>query len=256
VYLQYGFTKEGSTDLTGVYAGLFMDFDIDDYATNSGGVDATRNLVYEFNPVLTNYPDTAYAGVAVLTTSGAQVGNLSLVHNPTYVYNGTTEGYKWYFLDGTYSMTTPDSGNSDYSVVASVGPFALSANAADTQYVVFGVVACNTLACLQQAVDSASRTIQPVVGVREGPRRILPGTALRVRPLSDGRMEVRLALPVAGAVRLALFDAAGRQASRLFDGQMRKGTHTLTLRTRLPKGVYFLRAETPVGEVVRPVLIP
>ncbi len=256
IYLQYGFTNEGSTDLTGVYAGLFMDFDIDDYATNSGGVDASRNLVYEFNPVLTNFTDTAYAGVAVLTTSGAPVGNLSLVHNPTYVYNGTSEGDKWYFLNGTYSMTAPDSGNNDYSVVASVGPFTLSANAADTQYVVFGVVACNTLACLQQAVDSAARAIQPVVGVKEARARFRTPAALQVHALAGGRVEVALALPVEGNVRLALFDATGRRVSVLYRGRLQTGVHRMTLPARLSRGVYFLRAETPVGRVVRRLVIP
>jgi len=57
---------------------------------------------------------------------------------------------------------------------------------------------------------------------------------------------IRLALPPKnkGNIRLALYDASGRLAALLHEGELEAGYHDFRLDKGLSSGVYFLRLET------------
>ncbi len=262
IFVQYALFNTGATDLTNAYAGLFLDFDIDQFDLNSGGVDAVRNLAYMYNAVLTNFTDTAYAGVKVMGAamgdSGGtpvSVANLSLLHNPTYVYNGTSELTKINFLNGTTSMPTPDSGNADYSLVVSVGPFNLTAGAADTLYVTFAFLASNSLSGLQAAADTAALLFpgfEQVVDVKELPVRPV-GVHLAPR-YAGGQVLLEVNLPTSRNVRLEIVDPVGRRVRTVFAGRLEAGVHRFPVRG-LTRGVYFLRASGEVQALRRFVVL-
>ena len=82
-----------------------------------------------------------------------------------------------------------------------------------------------------------------------------------VRPNpSRGPVRLELALPVAGAVHVAVYDAAGRLVARLHDGPLPAGTHGLAWDGRDAAGVparagwYVVRATTPGAAVSTRVL--
>lgn len=82
--------------------------------------------------------------------------------------------------------------------------------------------------------------------------------ALRGPRVVTGEETFTLDLPEAKHVRVALYDAAGRQVALLADAAFASGTHTLTLRPDgLASGTYFVRAtgsgraETRIVAVVR-----
>jgi serine protease len=59
---------------------------------------------------------------------------------------------------------------------------------------------------------------------------------------------LRFALPAAGRVRVAVYDAAGREVARLLDGERPAGEQLLTWRAEgLASGVYLARLEGPGG---------
>jgi plastocyanin len=90
----------------------------------------------------------------------------------------------------------------------------------------------------------------------------VPGVAASGRAVSlaapnpfRGDTRVRLSLPEPGPVRVAVFDAGGRQVSRLAEGPLAAGVHELSWNGRaasgaeLPGGVYYVRTWTPLGAV-------
>ena len=70
-----------------------------------------------------------------------------------------------------------------------------------------------------------------------------------------GPSTVRVELPSAGAVRVVVLDALGREVARLADGPLAAGVHALGLDVRLPAGVYLVRATVGADVAVRPLSV-
>ena len=67
-----------------------------------------------------------------------------------------------------------------------------------------------------------------------------------------GRADVPFALARAGAVRLAVYDALGREVAVLADGDAAAGAHRATFdATGLAAGVYVIRLTTTDGALAR-----
>jgi hypothetical protein len=87
----------------------------------------------------------------------------------------------------------------------------------------------------------------------------------RPRPLSftsapnpaRSRADFQFALPVAGAVTLAVYDAAGRRVAKLLDQQpLEAGPHLVPFRTGAMKaGVYFAHLEFGAQRATRKVMV-
>jgi hypothetical protein len=78
-------------------------------------------------------------------------------------------------------------------------------------------------------------------------------------PVSQSRSHtavVEYELPSTARVCLALYDLLGRRLIVAADGQRPAGISTAVLRLQgLPSGTYFYRLETPLGVVVRPLIV-
>lgn len=75
--------------------------------------------------------------------------------------------------------------------------------------------------------------------------------ALRSGATSPGRQQLEYDLPSAGPVTIQAFDVRGRLVRLVEDRERNAGTHVVDWNTTgLPRGVYYLRLETP-GEVVK-----
>lgn len=67
---------------------------------------------------------------------------------------------------------------------------------------------------------------------------------------------IDFALPETGHVRLAVYDALGREIAVLADGVSEAGRHTVRfVATGLPTGTYLYRLETPHGSLTRTLLL-
>ena len=84
-------------------------------------------------------------------------------------------------------------------------------------------------------------------------------TGLRAEPNPcAGRCRVGYEVARRGPVRLAVVDAAGREAATLASGPHEPGRHWVTLgsaRERLPAGIYFLRLEADGTRLVQKVVV-
>ena len=71
-----------------------------------------------------------------------------------------------------------------------------------------------------------------------------------------GEVPVAFALPAAGAVRIGVYDAAGREVAVLLDGDRPAGPGAVTLAAGgLPAGVYVVRLAVRGGAVARTVTV-
>ncbi len=92
----------------------------------------------------------------------------------------------------------------------------------------------------------------------EQPADVAETAILRVDPMPvQGSARITYVTSQAGAVRLALYDAAGREILRLYEGVVTAGQHMLTV--ELPAGIasgsYFLRMDAGGSTVTYPVTV-
>ncbi|MBD3161752.1 MAG: hypothetical protein GF346_05765, partial [Candidatus Eisenbacteria bacterium] len=124
VILQYTVRNDGVGALEDLYGGVFLDIDIGGGYANTGSVDEGLSLVY------VDQAGGIHVGVSRLEADGVPPpANLTLVHNPTFVYpqEYVLDADKHGFLAASdpehILRDAPDP--DDYGVVASVGPFTL-----------------------------------------------------------------------------------------------------------------------------------
>jgi len=84
------------------------------------------------------------------------------------------------------------------------------------------------------------------LGVKDGP--VITTLALAASPNPGrGSTMFSFALPTSGWVRLAVYDAAGREVARLVDGDVPAGRHEARWIAATAPGVYFARLDGPGG---------
>jgi hypothetical protein len=256
VIVRYIIENTGASTRTDLYAGTFMDYDLGTYTSNTGAVDAARSFAY--------VTDTSgvHAGLQLIRgdVDPDAVGNLTLIHNPTYVWpqNYVLDADKLAFLQASdpdhvlSEGTSPD----DYGVLASVGPFDLASG--ETNEVVFAILGGAGLADLETNANRAqilyatitwgSADVAPDFPGPEG-TRLLPNAPNPFRSTTT----VRFQLQRPAAITLAVHDAQGRRIRLLAQGTRDAGSHALIWDGRdeagrtAASGVYFLRLLTEGG---------
>ena len=159
VIVCYTLRNASTTDLLDLYPGVFLDLDFTAQMHSVGGVDAALNLAY--------MADTTgvHAGVCLLQDDSTGVGspplaNLSIVHNPTYVFPNeyVLDEDKYAFLAGSDSahVVTSATEEDDYSLVASAGPIDLAPG--EERLVAFALVAGEDLIEVRQLASAAWMT--------------------------------------------------------------------------------------------------
>jgi hypothetical protein len=123
--------------------------------------------------------------------------------------------------------------------VASSGPY--SVPAVDSQIVAFVLVGGRTVAEMQVNSDTAVQWYDPPVAVEERPVAARLVRGFEVSPkVSTGNVTVRYSLSRLEPLELALYDAAGREVSRVtHQPSALAGSVTFAPRSA-GRGVYFL----------------
>jgi hypothetical protein len=229
--------NNGSSDVQGLYSGIFADFDIGgaNYDQNRGDQDLSRELIYMF------YSST-YVGITVIEPSGSFIGKF--INNPTYVWpdGKPTESEKFGFLSGTLGddqASNPD----DWSLCASYGPFDLAVSESLT--VVFAIVGGNSLSNLQENVDnikncytSIKETLKPISWEK---------LKLNIKTIgfAHNKLSILYTIPYKTDYSIKLIDETGRTITVLDKGTKDKGIYKLTTNNlKLNKGKYFLKLIT------------
>jgi len=155
VIAEYTIKNNSGATMNGLYAGLFADWDINDFAQNKASTDIQRQLGYIWDTQTAG----VYAGMQVVSTAGP------FIHNAMFNNSADDPGGSGVYPNNSYetadkyaSLSTmdTDAGNgvgNDVSNVVSTGPFTLAPG--ETVTVAFALMAGDDLADLQVAADSA-----------------------------------------------------------------------------------------------------
>jgi hypothetical protein len=259
VIVRYTLTNTGSEPINDLYVGQFMDWDIGtDPWHNQGGTDSQSRMAYMWHA--TGLP---YAGVALLDTlpDDPPLANLSLIHNPTYVYPHA------YLLDSdrigflkridpahsVHQSAAPD----DWGAIVSAGPTTSPAVVARLAFAVIGgTISTDLLANAARLGSTASQaaglpmgwTIRPAFG--SCPAGLNPPAQAR-RSVPTRRR----------AVRVCVCEASGRLVRSLVDQIQLPGQHVVFWDGRdddnrlLPSGVYFYRLAMAGGKDTRQMVL-
>ncbi len=249
VIVHYTILNEGVVPLSDLYVGVFLDFDFEASPQSTGGVDSTLHLTYMADP------SGLHAGVQWLDDGLGTVAlaNLTLVHNPTYVYPNqyVLDADKYMFLsaaDAVHIMTQA-SQQDDYSVLASAGPIDLAPG--EEQRVSFAILGGESLYDLKQHAVVAQLIMTS--GFADVPEEQLDGFAggTRLMPCAPNPFQrettIRFDLARPGAVDVGVYDVGGRLVRTLACGWHPAMQYVKTWDGRdgagreVPGGVYFLR---------------
>jgi serine protease len=239
LFTSYRITNTSKRAFTGLYAGLFFDWDIGEASTNE-----------------TWWDDSLQAALAVSTENTALpvIAVRCLVQDPSEQVNfsplqfaDTTEGA--IMLDGTFSRSDKYRALSrgiirtrkqgDVAQMISVGPLRLAAGASTV--VNFSITAAPTLDSLRALFAKPN----------------LNGGVLRISPNPASSLaQIDYELTSDGVVKLELVNTLGQLVATLVDAPQTKGVHQVMLPLQaLSSAWYAVRLRTANGVVSRALLV-
>ena len=245
VVLAYDITNDGGTAVNGLHAGIISDFDIGTSNTNTAASNEAKRYSYM------RQSSSANPCVGLKILEPASFANLTAVDHERYVYPDScvTDGIKYRILDGTISMRSSNR-SYDWSVAVSVGPFDLAAG--ERKRVAFAVIGGNSESNFEANADSAQSWYDINSSVFEPQQpRLRDRTRIECVPNPFTRsVKVSCQVPVAGRVRLQVFDVSGRTVAVLVDENRMPGRlETVWQPGELANGVYLLKM-TLAGDAV------
>ncbi len=237
-YVRYGFINRTSAAITGLRAGIFMDWDIGTATVNSGGYANDRRMVYNFDtgPAPNYYGLAALDGVSGMrtTTIGTTAG-------------ARTEAYRNISVNYTDSVL---SANGDFrtwigTLVGDIAP-------GDTAWTTFAVLAGADLAQIRQESADAqvkalglgwitSVGINPISSVVPDAFNLSQNYPNPFNPVT----KIAFDIPKQGFVTLTVYDALGKEVATLINEFITSGSYNVNFdASKLTSGVYFYRLQT------------
>ncbi len=239
VIVEYTFRNDGSSAVNGLYFGQFMDWDVGDPYSNTGGVDNGRNLIWMYGS------GTKYAGVGLLYPTTA--ANVSFIYNPDYVWNNSyiLDSDKIQFLNGSINQQSASPWD-DWGVCVTAGPFNLSVG--DSSIFAVVILGGEGVSDVQQNYDSA-KVRYPPVGVVEKPKTPRDHSYFNIskvypEPFSKF-VNIEFTVPQESRILLHIYDASGRLIKTLINSKQSAGRHsvkwngTVNGGKKAASGVYF-----------------
>ncbi len=242
--------NNGAGPLSGLYVGLFLDYDLNTFVSNWGSTDPTCNLVYMTDT------STIHVGLQLLQDEFGDPpqANLTLIHNPTYVWPNQyildADKHKFLSAAGPEYVVNDAPDPDDWGVLASAGPFALTMG--EEQMVCFALVGGENLEALRENAHIAELIYQK--GIQDAPPADLVPHTTRLMPSTPNpfcrQTVVRFDLAQPGDVKLAVYDVGGRLVRTLARGPHVPMRYALTWDGRdetgrvVPSGAYFMKLAT------------
>ncbi len=240
IIIRYDIKNISGSDITGLYAGLFFDWDIVGNQTNYWSYNMTTfdvdlNLGYAWNSGNSN---TMYCGARVLE---GPAGYKGLVNNASISLNRSA---KWNWLSS--GVVTTDS-IADIHFVISSGPHDIANDA--SKRIAFAILGGRNLLELQSSAEAALSKwilIKKLLDVEEKSINIPINFALKQNYPNPFNPITRIEydLPIESKVNLRIFDILGREISTLVNKDQKAGAYSIEFdASHLSSGVYFYRID-------------
>jgi serine protease len=151
VILKYNIRNTGVNTLSNLYAGIFADWDIMNYAMNRCSLDVTNNLAYAFS----TEPGGLFAGIRLLS-SGNLKGYMDDNDGSSggiMIYDGFSSSEKFTMLSGNRPAAGVSGQGTDICMNLSSGPFFLTSG--DSVTVAFALLAGDSAKEMQSVAQAA-----------------------------------------------------------------------------------------------------
>ncbi|NOZ63266.1 MAG: T9SS type A sorting domain-containing protein [Calditrichaeota bacterium] len=244
VFVRYGFINNNSETLHDFYAGIFIDWDIGDYADNRGGYAIGENLVYEFGA-----SDPNHFGVAALSgLSGMKV-------TPERGINEEIRGSSFQWIS-TLDQN-PYSGQGDIrswtgSKVGDIAP-------GDTAWVTFAILAGDNLSQIKSNARAA-RDKALLVGWTDVLTGVGNKNAEKQQPTDfvvwqnypnpfNPSTTIRFSVPELSRVSVKVYNMLGQEIATLMNKNQTPGAYKISWDGKddsgkqVAGGIYFYRVE-------------
>jgi hypothetical protein len=249
IILKYSLVNKSGSDIKGLYAGLYLDWNL----SSGGGEQADYTAFSEKgNFGYAYYKDQTYSvstGCALLSEgkagfyaieNGGRDGGIGVYAGS----GGFTNEEKWTALTGGNKKTVVENG--DVSTVTSAGPFDIPAS--DSVEVAFAIAAADDAEGLEAAVSSAREKYKLcMTAVEEGKRNSPSEYCLNQNypnPFNPSTA-IKYSIPEEAHVSLVVFDMLGRRVRELVNSRQQAGQYTVHLDgSELPSGVYICRMQS------------
>jgi subtilisin family serine protease len=253
--------------ISGIYTGLYCDWDITSYSSNAGGWETTD--VFAWTAYNNGVSLSNFRGVKVVdgTTASAFTATVSHIcyYDPTDCPSGDgfTEQEKYDALtDGFGTANIYKNARQDLNQVISAGPITLHPGQVDT--VAFALLAGNSMAEISDAATRAMSFYNFVTTVDDEPQDLLPtGYTLSQNypnPFNP-RTTIEYSLPVRSHVELAIYNLLGQKVCTLIDRVQREGSHVAHWNGKddygdeVASGVYLYRLKAAEVTLSRKMLL-
>jgi serine protease len=257
VILEFTINNPTAQAINNLFAGFYLDWDINESTQNHAGWDAGTQLGYEWAD------GSAYYGVTAVFPATAR--SYRAVKNPDFIWeNRFTEALKYQFLSETFQVLASDQPN-DWSQLLSYGPFNIAAGRSVT--VAFGVLGGTNLADLQ-ANARAARGAYLTTAVDDSRAELLPlqfelaqNTPNPFARNSAPATEIRYDVAEPGLVSLRLFNLLGQEVAVLVQNFQNRGHYAVQWDGRdrrglaVPAGVYFYQLHAPNFSATRKLVV-
>jgi subtilisin family serine protease len=234
IILRYTIKNNSGASLTGLFAGLFFDWDMIEGsgANDLTAWDNTGSFGYVHHQG--SNPDTTI-GIGLL--SGTNYGFYAVPNAQTFGYAISD---KWSALSS--GLTTTSSGPTDIANITSGGPYTIAAG--DSIDVAF-VLACDlNLGILRTAIANARAKYNAIItGIKENSQTPISFNLEQNYPNPfNPSTVIKYSIPAAGNVNIKVYDILGNEVKTLVDGNKAPGNYSVTFDARaLPSGVYLYK---------------
>ncbi len=242
VMVQYIIKNNGTSALTNLYAGIFSDWDVPDYANNKCSTDLTRRMGYVWSTDVAGL----YGGVKLLSNTGGFIHNAidnTAGNGGIDIVTGgfdNSEKYQAMSTSRNNAGTATTTGNDVLSSVAT-GPFNLAAG--DSVEVAFALIAGESLTDIQASADAAQYKYDFIFSGITPVGKASANNLYQSYP-NPANKEARIdfAIDKTNTTSLCIYNLLGGKVKTVVDEKLFSGKYSVTVDlSDLPSGNYFYR---------------
>jgi len=258
IILNTSFHNTTSNDITGLYAGYYIDWDIpsSDYSHDTTYYDSQNNIAVAVN---NNKNDLTVYKKVYTGTSLISAANLN-----SYIYyginnaatsdsvilsddNGFSDKEKWFALSKGNNTKTA---GGDISLVVSGGPFIIRAK--DSINVAYAIAAATTIDSLRTAILLSKTKYSTLVGIKADQNKLPDSFALfqnYPNPFNPSTV-ISYQISDASLVQIKIYDVLGKEVNTLINEQKTVGKYNVVWNgtdnkgSKVSSGVYMYRIQT------------
>ena len=256
IIMEYTVKNQGTSTLSNLYAGLFMDFNMGTDGTNDMiSYDATNKMGYTYST-----EGGTYAAIKLLS-GGA-------VHHYAFDKDGSTNGYansieindgfnnyeKYSALKGSVDRNTAGIPNgNDVADLLSTGPFILLSG--DSIVATFALIAGDHLADIQASAVAADEAYNHTGIVENSLKSAFQLSDIFPNPASNS-VSLKIHIPLASDIDLSLYDNSGEKVQSIKSGKLSQGDYQFNVSVKnFAAGIYHVRLTSGSAVISKDVTI-